>query len=330
MINILLVGIGPLGQMIAGHITKRTNMTLVGAVDIDPEKAGKDPVTLGEGTVTGVTITNRLDKAIRKGNPHAAILTTVSDLKRLTPQIEEIVSFGLPVVSTCEELSYPWHGSHVFAERIDRAAKEHGVPVLGTGVNPGFLMDSFPVVLTAVSESVERITVSRIQNAESRRVPFQRKIGAGLNLEEFEKKKEAGVLRHVGLTESMAMIAARIGWKLDRTEDIITPVIADHTITTDNLIIEKGDVSGVRQVGRGWSGGKERITLIFQASIGEKEPEDTVEISGNPSFISTIRGGINGDIATCAITLNAVSSLLNAAPGLRTMVDIPVVSYSGA
>jgi len=170
-------------------------------------------------------------------------------------------------------------------------------------------------------------TVKRIQNAAFRRIPFQKKIGAGLTLEEFEKKKQEGTLRHVGLTESVQMIANRMGWKLDKTEDVLTPVIADEKIETDAMTIDKGKAAGVQQIGKGIVNGEEKIMLIFRASVGEPEPQDTVEIEGQPNIVSSIKDGVDGDIATCAITINAAKQIPNSLPGLKTMTDIPIVSY---
>ena len=327
MIRIVQIGIGPLGRKVTEHIAERSNMTVVAAVDKDPALEGKD---LGELCSTGslsVPVSPSLEQALGQGAADVAVLTTVSDLARITPQIEEILGFGLPVVTTCEELAFPWETAPRAASRIDSLAKKAGVAVLATGVNPGFLMDALPVVLSAVCQRLDAVKVSRIQDASTRRVPFQQKIGAGLTLEQFEEKKRRGSLRHVGLTESMQMIASRIGWKLDRTEDLITPVAAKTRIDTKSMSIEAGMAAGVQQIGRGFVGSEEKITLTFRASIGEPSPEDTVELLGTPHIISTIRGGVHGDVATCAITLNAVGQVLRGEPGLRTMVDLPPVSY---
>ena len=327
-IKIAQVGLGPLGQKIAQFIQERESLEIVAAIDNDPQKQGQDFGALcGVQELNGIKIQESISQCAGKEEIDVVVLTTVSDMERITPQIEEIVSFGIPVVSTCEELSFPWLASPELSERIDKAAKGNNVAVLGTGVNPGFLMDCLPTCLTAVCQEVKTIKVSRIQNAKFRRIPFQQKIGAGLSLDAFENKKQQGTLRHVGLTESMHMIAERMGWKLDKTEDILTPVVAEKEIVTDAMTIHPGFAAGVQQIGRGYAGGEEKITLFFKASVGEPESIDRVEIEGRPNIISEIPGGVNGDVATCAITINAVKQVLRAEPGLRTMTDVPVVSY---
>lgn len=328
-INILQIGLGPLGVKIAQFIKARSGLKTIAAVDKSPDLIGRDLGEVCAGAKSGVIIQSSIAEAIKKNKPDVAVLTTVSDMKRIVPQIEEILAHGIPVVSTCEELSFPWKTAPELAKKLDAAAKASGVAVLGTGINPGYLMDALPVFLTAVCQDVTSVTVSRFQNAQYRRIPFQKKIGAGLSLADFQQKIEDGSLRHVGLTESIHLIAHRMGWELDRTEDIISPVVAKQEIETPAMTIPKGNAAGVRQEGNGYVNGEAKIRLIFQATVGEKESFDEVVIEGTPNIRSKIEGGVNGDVATCAITLNAIPQLLRSAPGLVTMVDIPPVSFFG-
>ncbi len=326
-IKVLQVGLGPLGIKVAQFIADRSGISIVAAVDKNQELIGKKLSELDDSLSSDITISGSVEDALSDVEADVAILTTVSDMERITPQIEEIVSFGLPVVSTCEELSYPKACAPDLSQRVDEAAKAHNVAVVGTGVNPGFLMDSLPTFLTSVCQNVESIRVNRYQNAAYRRIPFQNKIGAGCTLEQFEEKKASGTLRHVGLTESMQFIANNLGWKLSKTEDIIEPVIADEDIDENGAQVAKGLATGVCQTGRGFVDGVEKITLIFQAAVGEVDTYDEVIIDGTPEIRSKISGGVNGDIATCAITVNATRQILKARPGLCTMEDIPLVSY---
>ncbi len=326
-INVVQIGLGPLGIKIANYIAERNNITTVAAVDKNPELIGQDLGSLSGNSESGVIIHGNFAEALEGQKVDLAVLTTVSDMVRITPQIEEILEHGIPVVSTCEELAFPWDTAPELAEQIDKKAKEKNVAVVGTGVNPGFLMDALPTFLTAPCQHVDSIEINRFQNAQYRRIPFQRKIGAGLSLQEFEERKKAGTLRHVGLTESMQMIANNMGWKLDHTEDIINPVFAEETIETPAMTIPKGQITGVSQIGRAYSEDQLKISLVFQATVGEPESYDEIIIKGTPEIRSKIEGGVNGDVATSAIVINSCSTILRSAPGLRTMVDMPVVSF---
>ena len=328
MIRFVQIGLGPLGQKIVQFAAQRPAFHLTAAVDLDQHKIGKDVGEICGLPQTGIPVSGSL-AAVKDREADVAILSTVSSLTPIAAQIEEIVALGLPIVSTCEELAYPRDTSPDLTRRIDAAARRAGVPVLATGVNPGFLMDSFPLAITAACQSVRSISVSRVQDASGRRVPFQKKIGAGLTLERFEAMRAQGTLRHVGLTESIHMIASRMGWKLDRLTEELSPIVAEQRIVSAGITVEAGQAAGVQQIGKGYVGPEARITLLFRAAIGEPDPHDTVEIVGTPNIRSTIPGGVNGDVATCAIVLNAIPRLLSSGVGLKSMTDIPLVSYFG-
>lgn len=328
MIRIVQVGLGPLGQKIVQQAAARTGIALVGAVDTDPSKIGQDLGLLcGLNRKLGVKVSATLAAASRGKRAHAAIIATVSDIQKLASQVEDAAGAGLDVVSTCEELCYPWEANTRAARRIDRACKRHGVTCVGTGVNPGFLMDQLPISLTAVCDRVDRIEVIRVQDASKRRGPFQKKIGAGLYREDFQRLVKEGKIRHVGLPESMRMIASAMGWRLDECGETIRPVMATRAIRTPYVKAAVGQVIGVEQIGKGMMGGREVLRLHFRAALGEKQSHDTVRIEGSPALTSTIAGGVNGDVATCAITLNIIPAVMSAAPGLRTMPEMATAHW---
>ena len=327
MVRVVQIGLGPLGQQVVRFALERSGIKIVAAVDTDPDKVGKDLGTLCSLKPLGVLIRGDLTTTLKGKKAEVALLTTVSSLRQIEKQIEEATRAGLNIVSTCEELSFPWQTQPQVARRIDALCKKHGVACVGTGVNPGFLMDYLPIVLSSVCQKVKSIKVTRFQDASKRRIPFQRKIGAGLTKAQFRAKVAEGTLRHVGLVESMHMMAHSVGWKLDQTMESLKPILADQTITSGYSIIEKGIVRGVEQIGRGYVGKNEVIRLHFRAAVGEPESADTIEINGRPSIRSVIPDGINGDIATCAITVNAIRSISAIGPGLKTMLDLPVLGY---
>ncbi len=327
MAEIIHVGIGPLGQKTVRYAVERGCFDIVGAVDIDPGKAGRDLGELCGIDPLGIAVSNSLDAAIAGTEASVALLTTVSSIVALESQVAELAKAGLNIVSTCEELFFPWKTNPDVAGRIDQICRDNGVTCVGTGVNPGYLMDLLPTILSGLCQNVKKVEVWRVQDASVRRIPFQQKIGAALTLEEFGAKKSDGSLRHVGLPESVDFIADRLGWKLDRNEETLEPVVAETRIDSGYKPISEGMARGVHQVGRGFVGDDEVITLNFQAAVGEPESYDQVRIDGEPVIESRIAGGVNGDIATCAITLNAVRSVLESGPGLKTMAQIPPIGF---
>ena len=235
-IRVLHFGIGPIGAAVAKQVAARPGFKIVGAIDVDPAKVGRDIGDVaGLNRRVGLKVQDNADKALKAAKPDVVIHCTGSSIKGVLPQLEAILRSKSPVISTTEELAYPGYTHVRYARRVDALAKKAKVAVLGTGVNPGFVMDALPIALTAACRQVDRVEVRRIQDARNRRLPFQQKIGAGLTTEQFQKQVADGGIRHVGFTESIAMIADALGWSLDRITDDVQPKLAQVTISSEFL-----------------------------------------------------------------------------------------------
>lgn len=328
-IRVILYGVGAVGSLIAKALLEKQGIKIVGAVDIAEDKLGKD---LGEvlelNKKLGVKISKTADSALSKTKADIAVHATSSYLEDTYPQIASIVKKGVNVVSTCEELSYP-HLTHPrLAEKLDVLAKKHNVTVLGTGINPGFLMDTLVITLTAVCQKIEKIEAVRVMNAATRRLPFQKKIGAGLTVKEFKNKIEnKEITGHVGLKQSIAMIADTLKWKLEKiVTEPVQPVTAKKTVKSPYITVKAGNVAGLRQKAEGVSKGKKLITLDFQAYIGAEEEYDAITILGVPNVKQKIQPCVHGDLGTVAVITNSIPKVINAPAGLLTMKDLPVPS----
>jgi 4-hydroxy-tetrahydrodipicolinate reductase len=279
-IRVVHFGLGPIGAAIVKQAATRPGFNVVGAIDIDPAKVGRDlGDVVGLPKRLGVKVSGDAAKTLKSTKPDVVVLCTSSSIKNVMPQIEAILKSRTAIVSTTEELSYPNHTHVRQARQIDGMARKAKVAVLGTGVNPGFAMDALPIALTAVCERVDRITVNRVQDARIRRLPFQQKIGAGLTTEQFQKKVDDGSVRHVGLTESIAMIGDAMGWRLDRITDEIHPKLAAATVSSEYLAVDPGYVSGIIQDGIGYRKKEPVIKLHMEAYLGAPESFDAVRIT---------------------------------------------------
>ena len=329
-IKVLHVGLGPIGAGVVRQVAERKGFRIVGAADIDPAKVGRDlGAVTGVGRALRIKVSGDVKTAIKTTKPDVVVLCTSSSLKKVLPQMSEILELKVPIVSTTEELAYPTKGNMKYARAIHQLAKKSKVAVLGTGVNPGFVMDALPIALTGVCERVESIRVDRVQDARIRRLPFQQKIGAGLTREQFQKKVDDGSVRHVGLAESVSMIADVMGWKLDRITDEIQPKMATETVASEFLAVDPGYVCGIVQDGVGYRNGVPLITLHMEAYLGAPESFDAVEIVGSPALKMKLAGGVHGDIATASIVVNSLPKILEVVPGLHTMRDMPLPGFFG-
>jgi len=326
-IPVAIIGLGPVGQLIAKIASQRPNLRLAAAADIAPAYNNRDLGEILELPPIGVTVRPTIEEALHSSvETGVAIVCTGSWLKRITPQIIACLEAGWHVVSTCEQLSYPFQNCPEESRLIDEKAKEKGLAVLGTGVNPGFAMDILPVFISGACSRVNSVLIERFQDASLRRLPFQQKIGAGLDLADFERKVAELTIRHVGFSESVQLIAAALDIALDRIEERVYPVMATQTLRSQFIEIAPGRVCGVDQLCQGYHAGKAVITLHLQAWFGHPNPQDHTFIDGEPPLDVTVKGGLPGDTATCAMAVNAVKRIISASAGLRTMLDAGVIS----
>lgn len=325
MIRILHVGAGPLGLRVLSEFLSRRMGQVAAVVDMAPTLAGQPLSKLIPGASPEVNVLPSLEAVQNWPDFDAAIVATSSDLRACEPTFRELLRRGKAVVTTCEEALFPWLRHPKLADELHAFAVKHGGRLLGTGVNPGFLMDALPVFLTSVCKSVRSIEAYRVQDASARRIPFQKKIGAGLTDDQFHARVADGSIRHVGLGESIHFIAHACGLKVERWDEDIAPIHAERDLVSGLGVIPRGRIAGVRQVARAYADDQVVIRLDFQAAIGQLDPYDRIVIHGEPDLDTIISGGVHGDVATSAITCNAIPRLLAAQPGLHTMATIPMV-----
>jgi 4-hydroxy-tetrahydrodipicolinate reductase len=317
-ITVVPYGIGPIGAEIARLLFTKSWIKVVGAVDIDPNKIGKDVgEVIGLGRETGVIVTAEL-----QGKPDVVCHSTGSRLRDVAGQLLSLVERGSHVVSTCEELSFPLDTE--IREQLQQAARAANVAILGTGVNPGFVMDKLPLTITSVCQEVKSLDIIRIQNASTRREPLQRKVGAGMTVDQFREAVAAGTIKHMGLRESLMMVGNGLGVEFESVSDeVIEPIIADRTITTKYLTVEAGEVAGVHQTIHGT--GRINVSLELRMYVGaEAVAADRVIVRGVPDVEMVIKDGVHGDRATAAMVVNAIPRIMQARHGVLTMDDIPI------
>lgn len=318
-ISVAQFGLGPIGSEIARLMLSKPWARLVAAVDIDPAKVGRDAgEVIGLGRSIGVPVTPTLDSKV-----DVVVHSTGSRLRDVRDQLVGLLGSGAHVVSTCEELSFPIDVE--IREELQRVARANNATLIGTGVNPGFVMDKLPLTLTAVCQSVDSVEVFRVVDASQRREPLQRKVGAGMTREQFNEKVRAGRIKHMGLKESLLLIANGLGAELDEVSgEEILPVIAEERIVTQYLQVEAGQVAGVHQTIHGSMKGRLRISLDIKMFVGARDARDEIIIKGIPDLRARIEGGVHGDRATAAMAVNAIPRVLVARPGVLTMDDIPI------
>jgi len=323
--RVIQYGVGAIGIEVTRVLAGRPGVQVVAAIDRVPDLLGQSLGRLA-GLDGDLAVAVSADaEAVLALPAEVVVHTTGSYLEEVAPQLLSIVDAGKNVLSTCEELSFPWDRHPELSGRIDTRAREAGVTVLGTGVNPGFVMDTLALALSAACQWVSRLEVQRIVDVSKRRVQLQRKVGVGITPAEFEKRKATGRFGHVGLMESARLVAHALAWAIDEWREVLEPVVCDEPREAGEIRLERGQVAGIHQVVMGRSNGREALRLELEMSAAAAHPRDEVIIEGRPPIHMVIEGGVQGDQATAALVANAIPAVVAAPAGLLTMADMPLL-----
>jgi 2,4-diaminopentanoate dehydrogenase len=327
-VKVAQFGLGPIGIESVKLAAEKSWIEVVGGIDIDPAKAGK---TLAEVTgapaLGGARVFRSFDELCEKSKLDVVLHTAGSKADSAIAQIKPMAVAGVSAISSCEELLFPKLRAPALADELDAICKQHNSRVLGTGVNPGFVMDVLPVCLTGVSRNVQHIYVERVVNASLRRGPLQKKIGSGMERGEFQSLYDAGRAGHAGFLESLALIGHALGWNFTDTREDFEPVIADHDIATKFFTVKRGQVCGIHQRVTGKVGSTVKVEMDLKMYLDAPNQHDSVKITGDPPIEMIITTGVAGDAATVAALVNAIPRVLKAPPGVLLMTDIGVPSW---
>ncbi len=317
-IPVVLAGLGEVGRAIARAALAAPELRVVGAVD--PALAGQKLDAL-LGTPTGLAVEADPARALRAARGGVLLQATSSRFLEVLPSIEQAVRAGLGVVSTCEELAYPWLANEEQADALDALCERNDVAVVGAGVNPGLALDRLPALLSQGTGEVRRLEATRVIDLSGRREALWRKAGVGLPLAEFQRAIEVEAIGHVGLSESATLAALGCGLDLDELEEEAEPVIATRDLAGP-VLVQHGGVAGIRQVARGWQDGREVVRLELVLASGASDPRDEIRIEADPPLRILVPGGFPGEASTAWSVVHAAT----AAPmlqGLVTVLDLP-------
>lgn len=331
-VKVIMWGIGSMGGGMARDIIlNKKGIEIVGAIGSNPAKIGKDlGEALGIDRKLGVTVSGNPDEVL-KIPADIVVHSTDSFVKQVFPQIKKILEHKKNVVTIAEQMSAAHVSEPELAKELDSLAKANGVTILGTGVNPGFVLDTLIVTLTGGCQVVNKIWAARINDLSPFGPTVMKTQGVGTTVEEFKKGVADGsIVGHIGFQESIDLIAQSLGWKLDKIEETREPIITNIPRETPHVKVKAGDVAGCRHIARGYMNGKEVITLEHPQQIhphmGDVKTGDYIHIEGTPNMKWNDESEIPGGIGTMAAAVNMIPQVINATPGLKTMMDLPVIS----
>ncbi len=331
-VRIVLWGLGAMGKGIAGLLMKRRGVDIVGACDLNPAYKGKELSELLDLRRDGrleVRITPDISEAMRSGPIDCCVIATDSFVKDVFPKIREVVSRGVNALTIAEEMSYPWAREPELAEEMDRLAKENKVSILGTGINPGLMMDLLAVCLSGAMTQVSHVRCERVNSLSPFGETVMHEQGIGMTKEAFDRGVAEGTLAgHVGFSESAAMIGKALGIDYDRLEQKMRPIITEVDRKSPHGFAPGGHVAGVDMTARAMEGDREWISLVHPQQIEPQmagvETGDYITLSGTPEINMTVKPEVNGGLGTIAMACNTLPFLVAARPGLLSMLDLPV------
>jgi 4-hydroxy-tetrahydrodipicolinate reductase len=329
-IRVLQWGLGAMGSGMARLMLEKSGLQIVAAIDSYPEYVGKDlGEVLGVDRDLGVTVTDQPESVLDKEKVDIVTIATTSWTAKQMPDLRKIIKAGINVISIAEEMADAEAQNPELARELDQLAKQQGVTVLGTGVNPGYVLDYLVIALTGGCHSVERIEASRVNDLSPYGPTVMETQGVGTSPEAFRQGVADGtIVGHVGFPESIHMISEALGLGVDRIEEHREPIVSKVFRETPHVQVEPGMVAGCAHTGIGYSGDREVVRLIHPQQIHphleDQDTGDYIHIFGEPEINMAIKPEIAGGKATIGITVNMIPHVVAASPGLKRMIDLPV------
>lgn len=326
-LRVLHFGLGAIGIGVAREAHASARLVSVAAVDLDPAHVGRPLASLWGADGAGVTVRGDLEAALGDaGQVDVAFHCAGSHLGDIEADLLALLSRGINVVTTAEELIWPYGRAPEAAERLDAAARAAGVTLFAAGVNPGFLMDRLPVYLSSMTLGPSYVRGRRLVDLAARRNALRRKMGVGEDAESVRARTSTFSMGHAGFPESVAYVAAALGWKIGEIRQTLEPVIAKDRIERGGEVVEPGCVLGLAHVAEAATEDGKQISLSLTMRIDCEEPFDELEMDGRPPMRMRMVGGLQGDQATLASAINAAPFVAAASPGLLCRLATPATA----
>jgi len=322
-------GLGPTGLEALRFVSEFRELEIAALIDSSPVMVGRDLADLvGLDRNTGLTVGYDAEAALQMSSADVLLYATDAGIAMAYPHVVQAINAGTHVISNCPDLAFPWVRHPELSTRLDQLARDAGVRVLGTGVVPGFITDTFPLFLTTACQQVKSIRVTRVVDAATSPLDYRNRFGFGLSLTGFQKSAGEGAIGQMGLRESVFMIGDTLGWRLGEITETIEPIAAKERVRTAFFSLEKGEIAGLHQKTEGMMAGRPVICIDLEVSLGARNPRDEIAIDATPPINVTIPGGIPEGPATAAVMVNCLATIARGrGAGLLSMRDMPIAPY---
>ncbi len=332
-IKVIQYGLGAMGVGMVKMLLEKKDIELVGAISASGRNKGLDVGTaIGLDRKLGVLISNDAEKVLNTVKADIVLHATCTTLEDAVRETVPILKSGKNVITIAEEVLYPTGGNKKVFDDLDRIARENNVTILGTGINPGFVMDFLPLSMTGIMINIKRIKMQRVVNYGRYGKSVWEHIGVGKDIEAFNQGCKRGeIVLHVGLEQTVNICAAALGWKLDKITVDKEPIISRIQRDTEFGSVLPGSIGGFKQIAIGWYKEEALITQELIGLINPDEKEDGVALGnniwleGDPSIHLFVGGEFadQGGKGTYAHAVNSIPQVIQAKPGFSTVISLP-------
>lgn len=302
--RVAIFGSGQLGSNIAAIARRRSDIELIGPAG----RAARD-------------------EALRSG-ADVVVIATTSFLSEVAEDVRAAVTHGSNVLVSAEEAAFPWAVDEGLADELHALAVAHGVTVVGAGLNPGFAFDGLVVACTGPTARVDALAVERVADLSGFGATVLRRIGVGFEEQDFiDGVRDGRITGHIGFPQSMQVVGAKLGRRLERVEPHIAPIIATRPHRGAHVAVEPGQSAGFEQRYVGIVDGEPWFTATWVGHLDlsaiDRSPRDEIWIRGEPDLHYLVDPGLNAQTSASSIFANSFERVIAARPGWLTVADLP-------
>ena len=329
-VKVIIWGLGAMGGGVADMLLTKEGVDIVGVAGRERKQGHSmyEYIKTEKGDREDVII-KAPEEIIKPGAADIVILCTDSFTKEAFPRMKFILEQGINCITSAEEMAYPAAQSPELAEELDKIAKANGVSILGTGINPGHIMDMLVLVMTGCMTDVEHILSRRVNSLSPFGPVVMEEQGIGISVEEFlERKANHTMSGHVGFAESVGMMAEGMGLEVAEFAQDMNPITTDVDRKSPYGFAAAGSCAGVSMTAEAKLSNGIPVHMDHPQQI---EPEqvgvqtgDYVIIKGAPNVNLVNSPEIEGGLGTIAMCVNMIPMVINAEAGLKTMIDLPI------
>lgn len=322
-------GCGKMSRVILKYLVDN-GVEIVGAIDNNPEIVGQDIGDYAQlGYKTGILISDNADQVFADCDADIAIVTIFSYMPEMFAFYETAIKHGVNVISTCEEAIYPWTTSPSETNRLDKLAKQHGVTIMGSGMQDIYWIN-MPCLMMAGMNKIQKVKGIASYNVEDYGLALAEAHGAGYDVQHFEEEIASAESLPSYMWNAAEAICSKMNWTIKDISQKSVPYILDEDVYSDTLgrTIPAGQVTGMSAVTTIHTHQGVELEVECIGKVYRQDDGDMCdwEITGEPNLVFSVSKPDTVAL-TCATMVNRIPSVIDAPPGFVTSEKARCLTY---